>query len=372
MSQVPMRMNYVGERLADAARAERTADPGFGGVFTEHMVTTRWAPRREWHDLVLGPHQDLSVSPALSGLHYGQSVFEGLKAYRMRGDRVGVFRPEAHARRFQRSARRMLMPEPPKELFVDAVTELVRADLDWVPDNDDVSLYLRPILFGEDASLSVRASESYRLVVIACVVAGIFGRSPRPLRVWVSEDEARAAHGGAGGAKAAGNYAPTFRQQELARAHGCDQVLWLDPRGRGQIEELGAMNVFLVRAGSRPTLVTPSLSGSLLPGVTRDSVLSMAASLDLAVAEEQITLNQWSAGCRDATITEAFACGTAASIVPIGEVVTGGTTWTVGDGRPGPVTEALARTLSGIQRGALPDPHGWMREVAPRSVGALA
>lgn len=354
--------------LADDAKTapqpDRLVSPGFGRAFTDHMVTARWSEGRGWQASSLGPYQPLRLDPAASGLHYGQVVFEGLKAFRQPDGRIAVFRPEAHARRFQASALRLAMPEPPEALFIETIESLVHADRDWVPADPNRSLYLRPILIGDAPSLEVRPSTSYQLAVIACVVEGFFAGGLKPVRVWVSETQARVAPGGTGAVKAAGNYAGAYQAAREAAAHGCDQVVWLDPRERRYLEEMGAMNLFLVRHGARPQLVTPPLSGTLLPGVTRDSLIRLAGDLGIGVSEEPIELEDWRTGSRSGVYTEAFACGTAARVTPIGGVETIDGGWRVGDGAAGPVTSALSEALFDIQLGRRPDRHGWLRIVA--------
>jgi branched-chain amino acid aminotransferase len=349
--------------LPDSERTDRMREPGFGRVFTEHIVSLRWSPERGWHDGQVRPHRDLSISPAAAGLHYGQVIFEGLKAYRWSGGRLAIFRPYQHARRFRESARRLSMPELPEQVFVDALTELVRVDAAWVPAGTGQSLYLRPLMFGSDASLAVRPSLAYQFVTLACVVDNFFGAGLRPVVVWVNEDQARAAPGGTGAIKCAGNYAATFGAQAQAARHGCEQVVWLDPGGHRRVEELGAMNIFLVRGGTTPCLVTPPLTGTLLPGITRASLLTLAGRLGIDAREDAVTVEQWRAGCRDGTLTEAFACGTAARVTPIGEVRTGDGGWRTGPTAPGPVTSVLSRALFAIQQGTAPDPDGWMHVV---------
>jgi branched-chain amino acid aminotransferase len=354
-------------RLGDAERARRMRDPGFGRVFTEHLASVRWSAGRGWHDARLEPAGALTLSPAAIGLHYGQIVFEGFKAYALPDGRAGLFRPDSVARRLQRSARRMAMPEPPAALFTEAVTQLVRADRNWVPPERGKSLYLRPILLATEAHLGLRPSAEYLFLVLAFVTDTFFPGGVRPLTVGICEDYVRAAPGGTGEAKYPGNYAGTLLAAEQARARGCDQVVWLDARERRWVEEMGGMNVFFVHGpADAPRLSTPPLTGTILPGVTRDSLITLAGSLGLPVTETPMSVADWHSGATDGSITEAFACGTGAGVAPIGTVRSATAQWRMGDGEPGALTLRLRETLIDIQHGLAPDPWGWVHPVSPR------
>ncbi|NKZ08780.1 branched-chain amino acid aminotransferase [Actinomadura latina] len=349
---------------SDSPRAE--TGPGsfaFGTAFTDHMVSLEWTADRGWHGMSLQPHAPLVLDPAMIGLHYGQVVFEGLKAHRVPGG-VAVFRPEAHAARLRASARRLMMPELPEADFLAAVDALVGADQRALPDDPGVSMYLRPIIFATERTLALRPAREYRFLLMAFLTEGYFGSGQRPVTVWVTEEFSRAAPGGTGSAKCAGNYAGSLMAQEAARERGCDQVVWLDPVERRWVEEMGGMNLFFVHgAGPDARVVTPPLNGSLLPGVTRDSILRLAPALGVPAAEEAVSLDGWRAGCESGEISEVFACGTAARITAVGEVRSEEGGWTVGDGSPGEVTGRLFDALSGVQAGRLPDRHGWLRRV---------
>jgi len=347
--------------FATAATVPHAARPGFGEWLTEHMVTSSWTARGGWQAPVLGPRVPLALDPAAAVLHYGQAIFEGLKAHRQPDGTLAVFRPVDHARRFQCSARRLCMPELPVEMFTGAVDELVEADRHGVPDDPELSLYLRPLMVATEPTLAVRPATAYRFLVVGCVTGGFFGDHPEPVAVWVCRDYTRASTGGTGDVKYAGNYAPAYLAQRLAAEAGCQQVIWLDPVERRGVEELGAMNVFFVRGtGPRAEIATPRPTGSLLPGVTRDCLLRLAERLGYRPREETVSIGQWRDQCARGVITEAFTCGTAAVVAPIGTVRDGTDEWTVGDGTPGPVTLALHATLVGIQRGRIPDPLGWL------------
>ncbi len=347
-------------------RAAALAEPGFGKTFTDHMVTLRWTSERGWHDGRLEPYGTFAVEPATAVFHYGQELFEGMKAYRQPDGSVSLFRPEANAARFNASARRMAMPELPRETFIQALELLVTHDRDWVPDGAGKSLYLRPFMIATDPSLGfTHPSDSFLFCVIASPATAYFGGGPpRPLAVWLSTEFTRAVRGGTGAAKTAGNYAGAFAAGLEATAHGCDQVVWLDAAERAWVEEMGGMNLFFVQhRDGAPRVMTPSLTGTLLPGITRDSLLRLAPQLGFDAVEDRMSVEQWRAECASGELTEVFACGTAAVIAPVGAVRSAAGEWIVGDGGPGPVTLRLREELLGIQYGSAPDPFGWVHKV---------
>jgi branched-chain amino acid aminotransferase len=350
-----------------AAERERLlADPGFGRVFTDHMVTIRWAPEPGWHDARLLPYGPLVLDPSTAVFHYAQEIFEGLKAYRQASGPIVAFRPQANAARFNRSAARMAMPELPESAFLRAIETLVTQDRDWVPTADGHSLYLRPFMIATNRGLGVsQPSPYYQYVLIASPAGGYFGGSLRPVAVWLAEEYTRAAPGGTGAAKTGGNYAAGFVAQRQALDNGCDQVVWLDAREHRSVEEMGGMNLFFVHgSGDSARLMTPELTGTLLPGITRESLLTLAPDLGIPAAEGRISVDQWRDGCESGQITEVFACGTAAVVTPVGTVKSSSSgAWTIGDGSPGPVTMRLREQLLGIQFGHLPDPHGWIHKI---------
>jgi branched-chain amino acid aminotransferase len=348
-----------------AQRAQLMAAPGFGAVFTDHMTTIRWSADRGWHDARLEPYGPIVLDPAAAVLHYGQEIFEGLKAYRQPGGSIVAFRPQANAARFNRSAARLAMPELPERAFVEAIETLVRHDQEWVPSAEGHSLYLRPFMIATQQGLGVnRPSSSYLFTVIASPVAGYFGKSSA-VTVWLSDDYTRAAPGGTGEAKCGGNYAAAFAGQLQALEHGADQVVWLDAAERRWVEEMGGMNLFFVYgSGASAAIMTPAPTGSLLHGVTRDSLLKLGPDLGIPATEGRISVQDWQAGCASGEITEVFACGTAAVITPVGAVRSNGAEWVIGDGQPGPVTTRLREELVGIQVGTRPDPHGWIHKLA--------
>ncbi|MFF2727143.1 branched-chain amino acid aminotransferase [Streptomyces sp. NPDC058008] len=352
--------------LSDAEREAILASPGFGRHFTDHMVTIRWTEGRGWHDAQLVPYGPLSMDPANMTLHYAQEIFEGLKAYRQPDGTVATFRPEANAARFQRSAARLAMPELPVETFIEACDALVRQDQAWVPAHGgEESLYLRPFMIATEVGLGVRPANEYLFLVIASPAGAYFPGGVKPVSIWLSQDRVRAVPGGMGDAKTGGNYAASLLAQAEAAAQGCDQVAYLDAVEHTWVEELGGMNLYFVYGqedgGAR--IVTPSLTGSLLAGVTRDSLLTVARDLGYTSEESRVSIDQWRADTANGTLTEVFACGTAAVITPVGTVKSADGTWTQGDGTPGEVTLKLRERLLDIQRGTAEDAHGWMHEL---------
>ncbi|MEV6106733.1 branched-chain amino acid aminotransferase [Streptomyces sp. NPDC051940] len=347
--------------LPAAEREAILANPGFGRHFTDHMVTIKWTEGRGWHDAQLQPYAPLSIDPANATLHYAQSIFEGLKAYRQPDGTVATFRPQANAERFQRSARRLAMPELPVETFIAAIDALVKQDEAWVPSGGETSLYLRPFMFASEVGLGVRPANEYLFIVIASPAGAYFAKGVKPVSVWLSEEYVRAAPGGTGEAKCAGNYAASLVAQAQAAEQGCDQVVWLDAIERRWIEEMGGMNLYFVEGtGQDATIVTPELTGTLLPGITRDSLLRIASDLGYQTAERRISKEEWEQGNADGAISEVFACGTAAVITPVGSVKSTRASWTVGDGGTGPITAQLRKALLDVQTGQAADPHGWM------------
>jgi branched-chain amino acid aminotransferase len=344
--------------------AQPIQNPGHGDAYTDHMVSSSWSVELGWQSMRLEPLAPVSLHPGTVGLHYGQCVFEGIKAHRQNDGSTAVFRPRDNARRFQRSARRLEMPELPEDLFIDAVEQLVSADQYRLSDNLEHSLYLRPLLFATDTSLMLRPSATFRFLLMAFVAGGFFGQAVQSISVLINRDYSRAMPGGTGDVKIAGNYAPTFRAQRMAQEAGCAQVVWLDSRERRWVEEMGGMNLFFVRgSGAHAEVVTPPLTGTLLPGVTRDSLLTLAARNGYVTHEERVSAEQWRAECAEGRITEVFACGTAAVVTPVSRVCDTDGEWTVGDGQPGPVTTTLRRALFEVQHGITPDPDGWLHRI---------
>jgi branched-chain amino acid aminotransferase len=345
-----------------AEREQVLASPGFGQIFTDHMVSIDYTDGEGWHDARLEPYGPLSLDPATAVFHYAQELFEGLKAYRQVNGSIVTFRPYANAARFNTSAARMAMPSLPEETFVESLEVLVQTDRDWVPTTEGHSLYLRPFIIATQVGLGVNyPSRTYRYMVIASPAASYFTGGIKPVSVWLSTEYTRAAPGGTGFAKCGGNYAAAFVAQRQAVENGCDQVVWLDAHEHRYVEEMGGMNLFFVFGNK---LVTPSLTGTLLPGVTRDSILTLAADLGLDAEERLISTEEWQAGCQSGELTEVFACGTAAVVTPVGSVKGTDRAWTVGTGEPGEVTMRIREELVGIQYGSRPDPHNWIHKIS--------
>lgn len=348
--------------LGAADRGELMADPGFGRHFTDNMATAVWTADAGWHDSKIAAFGPFVLSPASAVLHYGQSIFEGLKAYRHADGSVHLFRPEENAERFARSAHRLALPKLPVEDFVASLEELVRTEIDWVPPHGgETSLYLRPMMFGSEAFLGVRPSVVAQYSVIASPAGAYFSRGPVPVSLWVSEHYTRAAPGGTGAAKTGGNYAGSLLPQQEAVANGCDQVLFLDAVQRRWIEELGGMNVFAVRSDG--SVVTPPVSGTILEGVTRDAILAFAGELGHEAVQAPIDLAELRADVGAGRVTELFACGTAAVVTPVGRIVQAGQEDLVVATDTGPVTAAIRAALLDLQYGRRPDTAGWLRRV---------
>ena len=347
-----------------ATRAQLLENPGFGSLYGEHMVRIDYRAGEGWGRSVLQPYGPISLPPTAAVFHYAQSAFEGLKAYRLTDGGIGVFRPDANAARLNRSAKRLAMPDLPVERFVEAIDALVTADRDWVPSGEGQSLYLRPLMFATEAMLQVRPAREFACFFLDSPSGSYFKSGVKPVTVWVSEDYSRAAPGGTGAAKASGNYAASLAAQLQAEEAGCDGVIWLDAVERSAIEEMGGMNLFFVYGeGGGARLVTPELTGTLLSGITRDSILQLGRDAGLGVEERRITIDEWRAGNDSGEITEVFACGTAAVITPVGRVRSQAGEFTVADGEFGAVASRLRETLLAIQHGSAADPHGWLHRV---------
>ncbi len=344
-----------------ARRAELLADPGFGRVFTDHMVTIRYSDDKGWYDAKVTARGPLTLDPATAVLHYAQEIFEGLKAYRLADGTMALFRPEANAARFRQSAQRLAMPELPEELFLKSCHLIVDIDRDWFPPVDGGSIYLRPFMFASEAFLGVKPSSEYLHMVIAAASGNYFKSGAPAIKIWVSEHYTRAAPGGTGAAKCGGNYASSLVAQAEATKQGCDQVVFLDAAEHRWIEELGGMNLFFLMDDG--TLITPPIGGTILEGITRASLITLAREQGLTVREERYAIDQWEADAHSGRLTEAFACGTAAVVTPVGSVHSSTGQFTIGAGGPGQITQKLRAQLVDIQRGIAPDPHGWVQRI---------
>jgi branched-chain amino acid aminotransferase len=335
------------------------AAPGFGQIFTDHMVRARWTAEQGWHEAGLVPYGPLSLDPATHVFHYGQAIFEGFKAYTQPDGGIATFRPFSNGERFNRSAARLALPALPVEDFVSASDLLIRQDAAWVPTGGETSLYVRPFMMATEVGLGVRPARDVTFLLIASPAGSYFAKGSSQLALWLTEDYTRAAPGGTGAAKCAGNYAASLLPQQEAIDNGCEQVLFLDAVERRWVEEIGGMNLWFVLDDG--TLVTPELTGTILEGVTRDTMKTLAADHGHRVEERRIDIDEWRKGVDGGHITEVFACGTAAVITSIGTL-----RWRGGElAMPAetPVAETLRASLVDLQHGRAADPHGWLHRV---------
>jgi branched-chain amino acid aminotransferase len=342
-------------------RTAMIADPGFGRVFTDHMALIRYNADRGWHDAQVTARKPLVLDPATTVFHYAQEIFEGMKAYKLSDGSMALFRADANAARFRASAQRMAMAELPDDLFLESVKQLVRTDRDWFPSIEGGSMYLRPFMIASEAFLGVKPSSEYLYLVIASPAGNYFKGDAPAINLWVSQDYTRAAPGGTGAAKCGGNYATSLVAQAEAIKMGFDQVVYLDAAERRWVEELGGMNLFFVFEDG--SLQTPPLTGTILPGITRDALLTLARDEGLTVREEPYALEQCQADAKSGRLTETFACGTAAVVTPVGSFTSADGKFTIGAGGPGQTTQRLRERLVGIQRGVAADPYGWVQRI---------
>ena len=352
------------DALPDEQREAVLANPGFGKTFTDHMVLATWTASQGWRDAKVTAYGPLSLYPSAAVLHYAQEIFEGMKAYRHADGSVWTFRPEANAARFARSAQRLALPELPETDFIESLKALVTVDEQWVPSGDggEASLYLRPFMFASEPFLGVRPAAEVTYCVIASPAGPYFAGGLKPVSIWVSTEYIRAAPGGTGRAKCGGNYAAGLIAQVEATENGCDQVAFLDAVDRKWVEELGGMNLFFVLQNG--TIVTPELTGTILEGVTRSSIIELAQDLGAKVEERRLSIDEWREGAASGEITEVFACGTAALVTPVGRLAWQGGEAVIGDhdvnGGVGPVTASIREALLDVQYGRATDSRGWL------------
>ncbi len=348
---------------APEKRRRKPADEsslGFGKIFSDHMFTVRYREGTGWHDARIVPYGPLALDPAALVLHYGQEIFEGLKCYRGQGGAVCLFRPEKNFERLNLSARRLCMPQIPVEDALDAVTALLRVDRGWIPSSRGTSLYIRPTMIATEPGLGVRPSAEHLFFIITGPVGSYYARGPEPVRILVEETYVRAVRGGLGEAKAGANYAASLLASKHAKESGYDQVLWLSADGRQEVEEVGTMNIFFVVGDE---IVTPPLSGSILPGVTRDSVLTIARGWGMTVSERRVGMREIRAAAAAGALREVFGTGTAAVISPVGELRYRGENVVVNGGAPGEISRRLFDEITGIQYGEIPDRFGWVHRM---------
>ena len=328
----------------------------FGTIFTDHMFVMNYQKGKGWFDPRVVPYQPISLEPSAMVFHYGQEMFEGLKAYRDEQGRARLFRPDMNAKRTNATNKRLCIPELPEEMFVEAVSELVRVDQDWIPSAPGTSLYIRPFIIATDDFLGVAPSKTYLFIVILSPSGAYYASGLAPVGIWIEDEYVRAVRGGIGFAKTGGNYAASLAAQVKAHDDGYSQVLWLDGVERKYIEEVGAMNIFFKIAGK---IVTPMLSGSILPGITRNSVIEVCKHWGYEVEERKISVDELIAAQKDGTLEEVFGTGTAAVISPVGKLRYKDDVMTIGDGNIGEVSQKLYDTITGIQWGKAEDPFGW-------------
>ncbi|MBQ9890119.1 MAG: branched-chain amino acid aminotransferase [Firmicutes bacterium] len=329
---------------------------GFGKYFTDHMFIMDYTPDKGWHDARIVPYGPLELSPACTALHYGSEIFEGLKAYRRPDGGIQLFRPLENARRMNRSAERLCLPEFPEEMFMEALRVLIDLDKDWVPSAPNTSLYIRPFMFGNDENLGVHSVKHATFVIILSPVGSYYKEGLNPVKIMIEDQDVRAVRGGTGEAKCGGNYAASNRAGERAEKKGYSQVLWLDGVERKYIEEVGAMNVLFLING---VVVTPQLRGSILPGITRKSIIELLKSEGYPVEERLISVDELAEAMANGTLEEAFGSGTAAVVSPIGALIYKDKEYVVNGGKIGKLTQHLYDTLTGIQWGKSEDKFGW-------------
>ncbi len=338
---------------------EDSSKLAFGKLFTDYMFVCAYDPEKGWHDPEIKPYQPLQMDPAAMVFHYAQEVFEGQKAYLSPENEILMFRPKDNAKRMNHSLTRMCMPPFPEELYIEAENELLKLEKRWIPKEKGTSLYIRPTVIATEAAIGVRESTEYLFYIICSPCGPYFAGGFKPISVMVSDRYVRAAQGGTGDAKAGGNYACGMLGTHIAKEKGYSQVIWLDACERKYIEELGAMNIFFVMNG---TLITPSLTGTILDGITRRSIVELAKSLKITVEERRISIDEITSGIANGTVTEAFAAGTAAIIAPVGTIAYKDKLFTIGP-EAGKVTSAIYDQLLGIQYGEIEDRFGWMHTV---------
>ncbi|MDD2853180.1 MAG: branched-chain amino acid aminotransferase [Desulfuromonadaceae bacterium] len=352
---VPLPADKMKTKIADQSQL------GFGKYFTDRMLLVEWQKERGWYDARIKPYEPFTLDPACVVFHYAQEIFEGLKAYKWADGRIALFRPEMNARRFNQSAERMCLPEVPEELFLKGIEQLVSLEQEWIPTAEGTSLYIRPTMIAVEPFLGVHPSSHNYFYVILSPVGAYYSAGFNPIKIMVEDKYVRAVPGGTGEAKTGGNYASSLKAGEEAQKKGYAQVLWLDGRERRFIEEVGAMNMFFAYGD---TIVTAPLAGSILSGVTRDSVLKLAPTLGYKVEERPIDVNELFADIKSGRVTEAFGSGTAAVISPVGTLCYKNEAIQLTGGTVGEITRKMYDTLTGIQTGKLQDDFGWVRFVA--------
>lgn len=333
---------------------------GFGKIFTDHMFVMDYSEEKGWHDALIQPYAPLQMDPAAMVFHYGQAIFEGMKAYRTKDGRIVLFRPEKNMERTNSSNERLCIPEIDEDFCLKALCKLISVEKDWIPKSEGTSLYIRPFIIATEAHLGVKPSSTYKYMIILSPVGSYYPEGINPVKIYVEDKYVRAVKGGMGHTKTAGNYAASIKAQMVAKQRGYTQVLWLDGVERKYIEEVGTMNVFFK---IDKKVITPALEGSLLPGVTRDSVITLLKHWNIPVEERRLSIDELYQADAQGKLEEAFGTGTAAVISPIGELNWESKIITISDGKTGELSQKLYDTITGIQKGELEDPFGWVYEV---------
>lgn len=346
----------IEKTTAPKAKPAKGEPLGFGKRFTDHMFMMDYTEGKGWHDARIVPFQDLKISPACMVFHYGQEMFEGLKAYKGADGSAYLFRPDMNAKRTNSSNKRLVIPELPEEYFVEAVKAVVKVDEDWIPTDPGTSLYVRPFIIATDSFLGVAPSKTYLFMIILSPSGAYYESGLAPVGIWIEDEYVRAVKGGMGFSKTGGNYAASLIAQVKAHDEGFSQVLWLDGVERKYIEEVGAMNIFFKING---TVVTPMLNGSILPGITRNSVITVCKDWGIPVEERRISVDELIEAQKNGKLDEVFGTGTAAVISPVGKLRYVDEVMTINGGKIGELSQKLYDTITGIQTGVLPDKFGW-------------
>ncbi len=350
-------VGFISPAFAKAPSAEEINQRGFGTIFTPHMFVMEWSQDHGWHNARIQDYKPFSFDPASLHMHYAQTIFEGIKAFRMTSGECALFRPRDHLKRMNSSARIMSMPEIDVDEVLIYLKALVSLDADWVPGLKGTSLYIRPSMIATEATLNLKASEKYTFFILLSPVGSFYQNGFNTVPIFVCDQYTRASFGGVGEAKTGGNYGAGLRAQKLAKKEGCAQVLWLDPQERTYVEEVGTMNIFFVIDDE---VVTPALSGSILAGITRKSILALGNKWGLNMSERKISIDEVIKAVQEGRLTEAFGTGTAAAIAPIGKLKYKGVVYTINDNQVGPITQSLYDALCGIQYGTEQDEDGWL------------
>ena len=348
------------KKTATPKQHPKDADLSFGSIFTDHMFNMDYNPDKGWHNPRIEPFSPIVLDPSAMVFHYGQAIFEGLKAYKTKDGNVQLFRPKDNIRRLNNSARVMCIPEFDEAFALDALKQLISLERDWVPASEGTSLYIRPTIIATDPFLGVRASNTYRFFIILSPVGAYYAEGFNPVKIWVTKNHVRAVRGGVGHVKTAGNYAASLYAGEEAHKNGYTQVLWLDGVELKYVEEVGSMNIFFVIGDE---LVTPMLNGSILPGITRDSVINIAKSWNMKVTERKISIDEILEANKNGTLKEVFGSGTAAVISPVGVIKYDDNVINIGEGKVGPIALKLYDALTDIQYGKAEDKLNWIEPI---------